>query len=87
MQAPNPFTVRVTAVEVIKSLGGKVSAWTYSMITTLLSMVSISNADILSLKQEAVYVSEAVQDKKARAEIIDQLRTLNCHSMALAGVF
>ena len=87
MQAPNPFTVRVTAVEVIKSLGGKVSAWTYSMITTLLSMVSISNADILSLKQEAVYVAEAVQDKKARAEIIDQLRTLNCHSMALAGVF
>ena len=50
MQAPHPFTVRVTAVEVIKTVGGKVSSWTHRMITSLLSMVSISNADILSLR-------------------------------------
>ena len=56
------------------------------MITQLLSNVTMSNADILSLKEEAVYVAEAVKDKSARTQIIDQLRTLNCHSMALAGI-
>ena len=50
-------------------------------------MVTISNADILSLRQEAVYVLEAVKDKQARIAIIDQVRTLNCHATALAGVF
>jgi len=50
-------------------------------------MVTISNADLLSLKQEAVYVTEAVKDKDARARIIDQIRTLNVNAMALAGVF
>ena len=34
-------------------------------------MVTISNADILSMRQDAVYVLEAVQDKAARSAIID----------------
>ena len=57
------------------------------MITALLSMTTMSNADILSLKPEAVYVSEIVTDRDARLYIIDQIRTLNCHALALAGVF
>ena len=71
----------------MKTLGGKVSAWNLNMITALLSMTTMSNADILSLKPEAVYVSEIVTDRDARLYIIDQIRTLNCHALALAGVF
>ena len=60
MCQPSPLTVRNSAVEVIKTMGSKVSAWTHSMITSLLSQVTISNADIQSLRQDAVYVVEAV---------------------------
>lgn len=59
MQAPTPYSVRTTTVDVIRTIGSKVNAWNHSMISTLLSMVTISSADILSLKQEAVYVVEA----------------------------
>lgn len=41
------------------------------MITRLLSMTTMSNADILSLRPEAVYVIEAVKDRDARLYIID----------------
>ena len=87
MQSPSPYSVRTNGVEVLKTLSRKVSSWSQSLITSLLSMVSMSNADLLSLKQEAVYVAEAVKDKEARTQIIDQIRTLNCNAMALAGVF
>lgn len=56
MCQPSPLLVRTQAAEVIRTLGLKVNTWTHSMITQLLSMVTISNADILSLRQEAVYV-------------------------------
>lgn len=71
MQQPSPYSVRLTGVEVIKTLGSKVSAWTHSMITTVLSMTTMANADITILKPEAVYVAEAVKDKDARLYIID----------------
>ena len=60
MQAPSPYSVRATTVDVIRTLASKVNAWNHSLITLLLSMVTISNADFLSLRQEAVYVAEAV---------------------------
>ena len=87
LQQPSPYSVRLTGVEVLKTLGSKVSIWSQALITSLLSMTTMSNADILSMKPEAVYVPEAVKDRDARLYIIDQIRTLNCHALALAGVF
>ena len=87
MAQPAPYSVRSSTIDVIRTLASKAKTWIPSMITQLLSMVNISNADVLSLKPEAVYVVEAVTDKNARTVIIDQLRTLNINAMALAAVF
>ena len=87
MSEPSSYQVRKCAIEVIKTLGTKSYKWIHSLISTFMSSVSIVNADIMSNQQSFIYTLEQKTDVQAATRLLDNVRTLNCHAMALACLF
>jgi len=76
---PSPFEVRLYAVEVFKTLGFRAPKWIHHLISIFLSFASITNADILSMKQVAIYglASQEQANLKASKLLLEQVHSLN----------
>lgn len=87
MSEQYPFQTRKCTIEVIKTLGAKSYSWIHSLISTFMSSVQLASADIMSIQQSFIYAKDPNTDTKKAEKLLDIIRTLNCHALALACLF
>lgn len=87
---------RLYAIEAIKILAFRAKHWLHELLSTLISLANIANADLTSLKLAPVFSaikctqngeSVSLQNLSPQAiQYLDFMQTLNSYSLALASV-